>query len=139
MGSHYQCLSVGLHFQCNLAFGSPHVFDRELAPQDEKQRCQLSSSFELGTSDVYILSFLILAERGRDRLLTEGQFANYTVALTTPVFLASSSFGAYYFFAFMTLFCTIMCAFFMIETKGHSLEYIEQRYTERQSNAMSIL
>lgn len=39
----------------------------------------------------------------------------------------------------MTLFCTIMCAFCMIETKGHSLEYIEQKYTERQSNARSIL
>ena len=39
----------------------------------------------------------------------------------------------------MTLLCTIMCAFFMIETKGHSLEYIEQKYAERQSNARALL
>ena len=61
------------------------------------------------------------------------QFANYIVALTTPVFLASSSFGAYYFFTFSTLLCTVMCAIFMIETKGHSLEFIEQRYSEKYS------
>ena len=54
------------------------------------------------------------------------------MALSTPVFLASSSFGAYYFFAFCSLFCTLMCAAFMFETKGHSLEFIEQKYSERQ-------
>ncbi|KAI1865434.1 uncharacterized protein JN550_008191 [Neoarthrinium moseri] len=58
--------------------------------------------------------------------------ANYVVALTTPVFISSSSFGAYYFFAFCSLFTTIVCALFMYETKGHSLEVIEQRYLERQ-------
>ena len=63
------------------------------------------------------------------------QFANYIVALTTPVFLATSSFGAYYFFTFSTLFCTVMCAFCMIETKGHSLEFIERKYTEKQLNS----
>ena len=31
-----------------------------------------------------------------------------------------------------------MCAYCMIETKGHSLEFIEQRYSERQSNAKVI-
>ncbi|KAI1341793.1 general substrate transporter [Xylariaceae sp. FL0016] len=59
--------------------------------------------------------------------------ANYTVALTTPVFLARSSFGAYYFFASSTVLCTVVCAFVMVETKGHSLEYIEQKYAERQT------
>ena len=66
------------------------------------------------------------------------QFANYVVALTTPVVLASSSFDAYYFFTFSTLFCTVMCAFCMIETKGHSLEFIEQRFSERHSNARAV-
>ena len=58
------------------------------------------------------------------------------MALSTPVFLASSSFGAYYFFAFCSLFCTLMCAVFMFETKGHSLEFIEQKYSERQQRGV---
>jgi len=58
------------------------------------------------------------------------------VALTTPVLIAKSSFGAYYFFAFSTLLCTILCAIFMFETKGHSLEVIEQRYAEGRSSAV---
>jgi hypothetical protein len=54
--------------------------------------------------------------------------------LTTPVFLATSAFGAYYFFAIMSLLGAVMCAFFMFETKGHSLEFIEQKYAEKQSS-----
>ena len=74
---------------------------------------------------------------GRERLIVSApcyQLANYVVALSTPVFLASSSYGAYYFFAFCSLFCTVMCAVFMFETKGHSLEFIEQKYSERQQS-----
>ncbi|KAL8387691.1 hypothetical protein RB595_009737 [Gaeumannomyces hyphopodioides] len=56
--------------------------------------------------------------------------ANYLIALTTPMLLAKSTFGAYYFFGFATLFCTLMCAAFMFETKGKSLEVIEQQYKE---------
>ena len=58
------------------------------------------------------------------------------VALTTPVLISRSSFGAYYFFAFSTLLCTVLCAFFMFETNGHSLEVIEQRYSEGRSSAV---
>ena len=64
------------------------------------------------------------------------QLANYMVALTTPVLIAKSSFGAYYFFASATLLCTVLCAVFMFETKGHSLEVIEQRYSEGRSSAV---
>lgn len=56
------------------------------------------------------------------------------MALTTPVFLASSSFGAYFFFAACTLFTTAVCALAMDETKGHSLEAIEKRYNDRQAS-----
>lgn len=59
-------------------------------------------------------------------------FANYIVALTTPVLISTSSFGAYFLYAFSTLFCTILIAFFMSETRGHSLEAIEQRYMENR-------
>ena len=57
------------------------------------------------------------------------------MALTTPVLIATSTFGAYYFFAFSTLFCTIVIALFMSETRGHSLEAIEQRYLESSATS----
>jgi hypothetical protein len=57
------------------------------------------------------------------------------VALTTPVFISSSSFGVYYFFASCSLFTTLTCFIFMYETKGQSLEVIEQKYMERQSKS----
>ncbi|KAB5551361.1 sugar transport protein [Coniochaeta sp. 2T2.1] len=56
--------------------------------------------------------------------------ANFIVALTTPALIASSSFGAYYFFAACTLFCTVFIALFMQETRGRSLEAIEQGFLE---------
>ncbi|KAI1333847.1 sugar transport protein [Xylariaceae sp. FL0016] len=59
--------------------------------------------------------------------------ANFLVALTTPVFISTSTYGAYYFFAFCTLFCTLVSAIFMFETKGRTLENIEKRYSERQA------
>ncbi|KAI0431566.1 sugar transport protein [Xylaria sp. FL1042] len=59
--------------------------------------------------------------------------ANFVVALTTPIFIATSTFGAYYFFAFATLLCTVVSATYMFETKGRTLESIEQRYAEKQA------
>ncbi|KAI1425799.1 sugar transport protein [Xylaria sp. FL1777] len=59
--------------------------------------------------------------------------ANFLVALTTPIFIATSTFGAYYFFAFATLLCTIISAIYMFETKGRTLESIEKRYSEKQA------
>uniref|UniRef100_A0A8H7N632 Major facilitator superfamily (MFS) profile domain-containing protein n=1 Tax=Bionectria ochroleuca TaxID=29856 RepID=A0A8H7N632_BIOOC len=59
--------------------------------------------------------------------------ANYIVALVTPILLAKSSFGAYYLFAFSSLLTTAVVAAIMPETRGYSLETIEERYDERQS------
>jgi hypothetical protein len=59
--------------------------------------------------------------------------ANYIVALVTPILLAKSSFGAYYLFAFSSLLTTAVIAAIMPETRGYSLETIEERYDERQS------
>lgn len=58
------------------------------------------------------------------------KIANYIVALTTPVFIDRTTFGAYYFFAASALVCTVVCVLFMYETKGHTLEVIEQRYMD---------
>ncbi|CAJ2500113.1 Uu.00g029660.m01.CDS01 [Anthostomella pinea] len=59
--------------------------------------------------------------------------ANFLVALTTPIFIATSTFGIYFFFAGCTLLCTVVSALFMFETKGRTLESIEQRYSESQA------
>lgn len=58
------------------------------------------------------------------------QIANYIVALTTPIFIDRTTFGAYYFFAAWGLVGTIVCYLYMVETRGHSLEFIEQRYMD---------
>lgn len=52
------------------------------------------------------------------------------MALTTPVLIANSAFGAYFLFAGCSLLCTLACAVFMFETRGHTLEDIEQRQQE---------
>lgn len=68
-------------------------------------------------------------------LLTRLKIANYIVALTTPIFIDRTTFGAYYFFASWGFLCTIVCFLFMFETKGHSLEYIEQSYMDGTAKA----
>lgn len=62
--------------------------------------------------------------------------ANYIVALTTPVFIDRTTFGCYYFFAASAFLCTVVCALFMFETKGHTLEVIEQRYLDGTAKTM---
>lgn len=47
--------------------------------------------------------------------------------------ISKSTFGAYYLFAFCSLLTTIVVAIFMVETRGHSLEAIEQRYLDGQA------
>lgn len=64
------------------------------------------------------------------------QLANYLVALTTPVFLASSSFGAYFFWGSASLLCTLACCFVMRETRGRSLEVIEKEYLDKHEESM---
>ena len=54
--------------------------------------------------------------------------ANFLVALTTPILLAKSVYGAYFLFAGCTLTTAIVCFFFMPETKGKSLDEIEEEF-----------
>jgi sugar porter (SP) family MFS transporter len=54
--------------------------------------------------------------------------ANWIVAFTTPILLSKSSFGVYFFFGFCSLLCLTVCLFAMPETKGRSLETIEQSF-----------
>lgn len=51
---------------------------------------------------------------------------NFLVALVTPILLSCSSFGAYFLFAGCSLVTAVVCVFAMPETKGRSLEEIEE-------------
>ncbi|EHA26486.1 hypothetical protein ASPNIDRAFT_122511 [Aspergillus niger ATCC 1015] len=58
--------------------------------------------------------------------------ANFLVALTTPILLSkSSSFGAYFLFGGCTLITACICALFMPETKGRSLDEIEEAFKSK--------
>lgn len=56
------------------------------------------------------------------------QFANFVVALTTPVFLAHSSSGVYFFFGACSLFTSVVCFVAMPETRGRTLETIDASF-----------
>ncbi|KAB2574522.1 High-affinity glucose transporter ght2 [Lasiodiplodia theobromae] len=55
-------------------------------------------------------------------------FANFVVALTTPVFLAHSSYGVYFFFGACSLFTSAVCFVAMPETRGRTLETIDASF-----------
>jgi MFS family permease len=56
---------------------------------------------------------------------------NFLVALTTPILLSKSSFGAYFLFGGCTLLTALVCAVFMPETKGKSLDEIEEAFKSK--------
>ena len=56
---------------------------------------------------------------------------NFLVALTTPVLLAKSSLGAYFLFGGCTLLTAIVCCALMPETKGKSLNEIEEAFRHK--------
>ena len=55
-------------------------------------------------------------------------FANWLVAFATPIFLAHSAFGAYFLFGGLTLATVVVCAAYMPETRGRSLEDIQAAF-----------
>lgn len=57
--------------------------------------------------------------------------SNFLVALVTPTLLQSSSFGAYFLFGGCSLFTAVVCAMFMPETKGRSLDEIEDAFKSK--------
>jgi hypothetical protein len=50
------------------------------------------------------------------------------VAFTTPIFLSRSSYGAYFLFGSFSLIAVIVLSIFMPETRGHSLESIQEGF-----------
>lgn len=64
--------------------------------------------------------------------------ANYLVALATPILLARSSFAAYFLFGGCALLTAMVCAALMPETKGKSLDEIEDVFRFRSSRSRSL-
>lgn len=61
--------------------------------------------------------------------------ANFLVALTTPILLARFSYAAYFLFGGCTLLTAIVCFIFMPETKGQSLDQIEDAFRRQTSKS----
>lgn len=56
------------------------------------------------------------------------QLTNWLVAFATPVFLARSAYGAYFLFGALSSFTVVILAYWMPETRGKSLEAIEDSF-----------
>ncbi|KAF2800231.1 general substrate transporter [Melanomma pulvis-pyrius CBS 109.77] len=54
--------------------------------------------------------------------------SNFLVALVTPTLLAKTSYGAYFLFGGCTFLTAVVCVVFMPETRGRSLDEIEQAF-----------
>ena len=65
--------------------------------------------------------------------------ANFLVALTTPILLSKSSFGAYFLFGGCSIITAAIGAIFMHETKGQSLDEIEATYKRKSPASNSFL
>lgn len=50
--------------------------------------------------------------------LSTNWIVDWIIAFTTPIFLARSTHGAYFFFRTATLLTVVVCVFFMPETRG---------------------
>ncbi|KAL9120962.1 MAG: hypothetical protein Q9187_002481 [Circinaria calcarea] len=66
-------------------------------------------------------------------------FTNWLVALTTPIFLARSSYGAYFLFGGLSLFTVAVLAILMPETKGQSLESIQDGFHSPAANVKGLV
>ena len=60
--------------------------------------------------------------------LSANWVVNWIIAFTTPIFLARSTYGVYFFFGGATLFTVVVCALCMPETRGRSLEDIDASF-----------
>ncbi|KAK8017830.1 hypothetical protein PG993_014156 [Apiospora rasikravindrae] len=58
--------------------------------------------------------------------------SNFLVALVTPTLLAKTSYGAYFLFGGCTLLTALVCWGFMPETRGRSLDDIDQAFREKK-------
>jgi MFS family permease len=60
---------------------------------------------------------------------------NFLVALVTPTLLAKTAYGAYFLFGGCTFLTAIMCILYMPETRGKSLNEIEQAFQKSRGKS----
>ncbi|KAG7088381.1 hypothetical protein E1B28_012382 [Marasmius oreades] len=81
-----------------------------------------------------IVSSEIQPSRTRASATSLGQCANWVVntiiAFSTPLFLARTISGPYFFFGGCSFLCVLVCAIFLPETKGLDLETIDKGFVE---------
>jgi hypothetical protein len=61
------------------------------------------------------------------------QVVNWIIAFMTPIFLAHSTYGVYFFFGGAALLTVVVCAFFMPETRGRTLEDIDASFRRHKA------
>jgi sugar porter (SP) family MFS transporter len=64
--------------------------------------------------------------------LSANWVSNWIIAFTTPILLAKSTYGVYFLWGGSLVFTVIICIFFMPETRGRSLEDIEDSFRTRR-------
>ncbi|PSR72006.1 hypothetical protein PHLCEN_2v12110 [Hermanssonia centrifuga] len=76
------------------------------------------------------LYLLRITSVGTQLNLYHTQAVNWIIAFTTPLFLAKSSSGPYFLFGGCSILTTLVCLAFQPETRGSSLEEVEQAFNE---------
>ena len=64
---------------------------------------------------------------------------NFLVALTTPILLDRSAYGAYFLFGGCTLLTAVVCMIWMPETTGKSQEEIEVAFSRKTPSLLKLL
>jgi len=67
-----------------------------------------------------------------------GFFTNWLVAMVTPILLDKSAFGAYFLFGFLALGTVAVLAAYMPETRGRSLESIQDAFHHQSPPVRSL-
>ncbi|KAK6855572.1 transporter [Apiospora arundinis] len=90
---------------------------------------------------VYAAEIQLPATRASATSIAHGSnwLSNFLVALVTPTLLAKTSYGAYFLFGGCTLLTALVCWGFMPETRGRSLDDIDQAFQEKSHVSVSGL
>lgn len=98
-----------------------------MQPRFSRRMSGLLRTASLRDSDLYVFFYtlvyflLAVADLGI-------QFTNWFVAMLTPILLDKSAFGAYFLFGGLALFTVAVLGTCMPETRGRSLEEIQQAF-----------
>lgn len=67
------------------------------------------------------------------------QLTNFFVAFITPVLLGASASGIYFLFGGCAILTVIVCSIYMPETRGFSLEAIDERFTTHRVGDLGFM